>query len=433
MIADDDDNTDYTIFEANEICFNMLLQSTDLASVEEDHAIFAFSSQEDPFRTTAFASSSPLHRNLAETVPWGVQAIQADLLEPGPHNVTICVVDTGVAADHPDLPTDRISGQDRSDGNRRWKWNVDRAGHGTHVAGTIAAVANNEKGVIGVGSSGGGSGQTLHLFAVRALGDDGSGFESDIWMALQQCIQAGADVVNLSLGSTIQSEFARELYEEAVETHGMVLVAAAGNSGDATQYFPAFHPSVISVGATTEAGDRVFNSVVNDQIELMAPGLNILSTSTAQYSLQTSTFGYPAERIVGTPDVAVTGPLALCEYEKGKCNDVEEGGICLYGASNEDMANENTSMRQVLQGCKESGGVGAVFFNPDRGNIERLYIQGGGIPAIAIDRGSGSALMIELDEAGDEFQYVTIGDQGGDKVEFTYTLKSGTSMAGMSI
>ena len=425
----------HMIIEATQECYHRLLINEDIGNIEEDRAIFAFqdfdAGREEHAETTYVIdpNDEEQQRQLSETTPWGIEAIQADQVEAGPYNVTICIVDSGVAPNHPDLPTSQISGVDRAD-RPRWNWNIDRAGHGTHIAGTIAARSNNDRGVRGVIST---SSSTLssiggiRLLSVRALSDDKEGYESDIWMGVQQCINFGADIINLSLGSPVQSAFAGDLYRQAVEEFGVILVAAAGNSGDSKTYYPASHPSVISVAAATDTGDRLSSSVFNSQIELAGPGDNILSTSTAFHSVQTSTFGYPAELIVGTPDLARTGPLAECDYRDKECDNVQMGGICLISATNAEANGDGPSLEEVLDGCKEGGGVGAILYKEEGGTntIDRMYAQGGTIPAVVISRGSALELINQM---SNDF-VVTIGDQGNDSEEYTYVLKSGTSMA----
>jgi hypothetical protein len=121
-IVSDDDNTDYTIFEGDSLCFDLLKASTLISSVEEDHPVMAFG--ESPLREWYHRQQ----RRMAEQLPWGIEAIQADQLEAGKHDVTICIVDSGIAADHPDFVSDKIRGMDRTD--KPWEWNNDRAGHG---------------------------------------------------------------------------------------------------------------------------------------------------------------------------------------------------------------------------------------------------------------------------------------------------------------
>ncbi|KAL3909379.1 MAG: hypothetical protein SGILL_008109 [Bacillariaceae sp.] len=416
-IIEDADETDYTIFEStvsDARCLANLKRSTDVLSVEVDHPAWAFASPID------FSTESSLSRTLAEHTPWGIQNIQADQLPQGDANVTICVVDTGVAASHPDLNTERINGTS-PEGKEYWRWDQDRAGHGTHVAGTIAAAANNGVGVKGVGN--------FNLFVVRALSDSMTGHESDIWKAVQVCIDNNVDIINLSLGTAKMSNIAKELYTKAVEEHGIVMVAAAGNTADDTKYYPASHPSVVSVGGTSSDGDgkRHFGSVMNDQVEFVAPGDKILSTSVASHALHTPDgFGYAAHRVVGVPEYAVSGYLVECNVGK-TCDDADGGGICLFNIGGSDG-----ELEDAVEGCMEGGGKGAVFFNDERpmDKIDNLYVVGTNtIPVICVSKATGLELIEKLDDNEDSSFKVTIGDTNSDRKEYIWKTLSGTSMA----
>jgi hypothetical protein len=192
-IVEDLDSSDYSLFEdlyggddvddsvQENSCWKKLQQRSEIALVEEDHPVQAFSI--DGTDNNEATESNDV------VISWGIAAIQADQLEMGPNNVTVCIVDTGIASQHPDFDYDRISGVDRMDRPTVWYWNHDRAGHGTHVSGIVAASSNNGYGVKGLGD--------FSLLIVRALGDDGNGFESDIWKAVENCIEHGANIINM--------------------------------------------------------------------------------------------------------------------------------------------------------------------------------------------------------------------------------------------
>jgi Subtilase family len=199
-IVEDLDTTNYTLFEDEDnddnddedkglpvsamsatSCWKKLQGHTEIRWVEEDHPVRAFSIEG--------TDNNDIDESNDAMVSWGIGAVQADQLEVGPHGVTVCVVDTGIADHHPDFNYDRISGVDRIDRPTAWYWNRDRAGHGTHVSGIVAASSNNGYGIKGVGD--------FSLLIVRALGDDGTGFESDIWKAVETCIDHGANIINM--------------------------------------------------------------------------------------------------------------------------------------------------------------------------------------------------------------------------------------------
>ena len=175
---------------------------------------------------------------------WALNRLDAEALwaqQPG-DGVTVAVLDTGVDAAHPDLTgvvlpgTDLVSpgGDGRTDAN----------GHGTHVAGIIAAVANNGLGTAGLA-------QGVRILPVRVLDDSGAGWASDIAKGIIWATDHGAAVINLSLGDHVKDDVTAAAVQYA-EDHGVVVVAAAGNdraNGDAVTY-PAAYPGVLGVAAT---------------------------------------------------------------------------------------------------------------------------------------------------------------------------------------
>jgi subtilisin family serine protease len=148
----------------------------------------------------------------------------------------------------------------------------DDHGHGTHTAGTIAATTNNGIGVAGVAPN-------ADLAICKALNAAGSGFTTDI----VKCINwlrttGGARIISMSIGSTgSTTAFDREL--SAAYAAGVLLIAAAGNDGNATLNYPAAHPDVVSVAATDANDARASFSNCNADVEIAAPGVDILSTA----------------------------------------------------------------------------------------------------------------------------------------------------------
>ena len=228
-------------------------------------------------------------RELAEQVPWGIRAVQADQVTPGPFasEIKVCVVDTGYDPDHPDLPgRDAVTGNDsvefeNSNKHSGLEWDVDGHGHGTHVAGTIAALGNNNNGVIGVIPDANPHGITLHIG--KGLDDSGSGSVSGIIEAVERCIDAGSDIFSMSLGGGGFVQTFHDTLLEAYVDYNILIVAAAGNSGTPSLSYPASYASVMSVGAVKDADDeipyyRIASSQHNPRVEIAAPGVGVLST-----------------------------------------------------------------------------------------------------------------------------------------------------------
>jgi subtilisin len=215
---------------------------------------------------------------VGQTLPWGVNHIGADLvwtITQGA-NVKLAILDTGGGYDHPDLHYAggvNFSGK-RQDGSTRPRDWDDVNGHGTWTSG-IAAAANNSIGVVGVAPA-------VSLYAVKVLGNSGSGWDSDIAQGIDWAIDNGMDVISMSLGGPGYSTALADACQQAWDA-GIVLVAAAGNEGDgnlATEEisYPAAYPSVIAVGATNQADQLASFSNTGSYLELSAPGVSIYST-----------------------------------------------------------------------------------------------------------------------------------------------------------
>ena len=189
--------------------------------------------------------------------------------------VVVAVVDTGVQADHPDLKGQMLKGWDfvESDGKAG-----DRNGHGTHVAGIIAAKANNKRGIAGLAPS-------SRILPVRVLNSAGNGSTVAVARGIVYAVRKGADVINLSLAGSNPDAQVQAAVRYAVR-RGVVVVAAAGNSGcNAPTTYPAAFPGVIGVGASDRAGGVAPFSNCGTYVDVVAPGTGITSTMIKRPSL----------------------------------------------------------------------------------------------------------------------------------------------------
>ncbi|HEV7806850.1 MAG TPA: S8 family serine peptidase [Solirubrobacteraceae bacterium] len=145
---------------------------------------------------------------------------------------------------------------------------VDNNGHGTHVAGTIAARANNGRGIAGVAFN-------SPLAICKALDANGSGATAGIANCITYLSQVGAKVISMSFGGSPSTTLANAVANASTRS---VLVAASGNTGDAKLSYPAGYPQVVSVAATDRRDARASFSTANSDVEITAPGVDILST-----------------------------------------------------------------------------------------------------------------------------------------------------------
>lgn len=195
--------------------------------------------------------------------------------------VIVAVVDTGIRPDHPEFG-DGVLVQGRNFFNGADDANTTDPGcpntqptsysHGTHVAGTVAALTNNDVGVAGV-AWGGASG--VRIMPVRVLGELGSscgtGYWSDTARGIVWATANGARVINLSLGGTADSQVMREAVQYALD-RGVVVVAAAGNSNTSAPFYPAAYLGVIAVSALACDGSKAWYSNFGAYIFVAAPG-----------------------------------------------------------------------------------------------------------------------------------------------------------------
>ncbi len=219
-----------------------------------------------------------------DEIPWNLRSILAPAVWPGctGAGVRVAVLDTGIDRRHPDL---RVrGGVSFVPGVRSFQ---DDHGHGTHVAGIIAAL-RNRMGIIGAAYD-------VELYAVKVLNRGGWGFLSWILNGLVWCSLRRVQVVNLSLGGYCPTHDPR-VYDRAFEfvgrrllRRGILPVAAAGNDWGRPVSNPARCPSYVAVSATNRTNGLAPFSSIGPQVELCAPGQGILSTYPGGYRIANGT------------------------------------------------------------------------------------------------------------------------------------------------
>ena len=202
-------------------------------------------------------SDLTLHAFQNEQVPYGIQNVEAlNIPEYNINsNVKACIIDTGYGFGHPDLQTSSVTGYNPYG---EGQWDVDGHSHGTHVAGTMAALQNNGIGVVGVTRSG-----NMPLRIGKGLSDSGSGSTSGVLSAMQDCVNDGTAnggkvVVNMSLGgggpsSSVMSYLAGLVNDEV----DVLFVAAAGNGGSSAYSYPASYDSPIMMSVAAVDNNNV--------------------------------------------------------------------------------------------------------------------------------------------------------------------------------
>ncbi|KAB1193493.1 S8 family serine peptidase [Haloferax sp. MBLA0076] len=222
----------------------------------------------------------------------------------GSSNVTIAVVDQGVKYDHPDLSaqfgTDKGYDFVDTDDDPYPDVLADEY-HGTHVAGIAAGTTDNDEGIGGISNS--------SLLSGRALSESGSGSTSDIADAIEWAADNGADVINLSLGGGGYTSTMKNAVSYATQ-QGSLVVAAAGNDGRRNVSYPAAYSECVAISALDPDGSLANYSNYGPEIDLAAPGTNVLScwTTSTEYKEISGTS-------MATPVVSGVAGLALAQYD----------------------------------------------------------------------------------------------------------------------
>ena len=252
---------------------------------------------------------------LAEDQPYGIGMVEADQVSDAlTGNMTVCITDTGYSLGHEDLPSSGVTGDDNDgNGNDTGNWYEDGHGHGTHVSGTIAALGNNDTGVIGVNPSG-----NVKLHMVKVFDNSGLwAYGSDLVAAIDQCVDAGANVISMSLGGGAASSAEESAFNNAL-ANGVLSIAAAGNDGNGTFSYPASYDSVMSVAAVDSSGAVASFSQFNDQVEIAAPGVGVLST------LPGNTYAAWNGTSMATPHVAGVAALVWSHYDSCTAAEIRQ-------------------------------------------------------------------------------------------------------------
>jgi thermitase len=198
--------------------------------------------------------------------PGNIQAQAAWDVTTGASSTIIAIIDSGIDSAHPEFAGRIVPGYDfvQNDSTPQ-----DGCGHGTHVAGIAAAAGNNGIGIAGIAWN-------ARIMPVRVLDNACGGSYADVADGIIWAVDHGASIINLSLGglpSTLMENATYYAY-----SHGVPVFAAVGNDG-VSVYYPAAYDWVMSIGATDSANARWGNSNYGAALDLMAPGVNVYSTT----------------------------------------------------------------------------------------------------------------------------------------------------------
>ena len=292
--------------------------------------------------------------------------------------IKVCIIDSGFYKGHEDLSELTVTGFNEG-------WDSDTCGHGTHVAGTIAA-SFNSLGVVGVTPGG----AELYIVKVFDGPECGWSYSSTLANAAQQCQAAEADIISMSLGGAQKNKTEERVFNNLYSA-GILSIAAAGNEGTSAYSYPASYSSVVSVAAIDENKNWADFSQFNNQVELAAPGVSVLSTvpfkNTATVTVNGVTYsGNPIEYANWTTENGVTGELV----DGGLCDNTGAWGgkvvLCQRG---------DISFYDKVMNVQNSAGAAAIIYNNEPGDFLGTLGEGytSTIPAISLSQENGLALL----------------------------------------
>jgi len=215
---------------------------------------------------------------------WGLTAIGAPSVWSVTRGagITVAVIDSG-SGPHPDLDANLDAGRTMFGSiDSVGVLDIDNAGHGSHVAGIIAAVANNAIGGSGVAPQ-------SRILPIRVLDAQGSGDSKDVSKAVRFAVDSGTKVINLSLGGATESTSLTAAIQYAVDRNVLVVAAAGNGAADSPPKWPAASDLALAVTAVDRNNSVTSFDQRGDYIDLAAPGASILSTASNDYKIQSGT------------------------------------------------------------------------------------------------------------------------------------------------
>ncbi len=294
-----------------------------------------------------------------EQIPWGVGLAKAPAIWPDSKGkgIKVAIIDTGVDIRHEDLLF--RGGYNAIDGGSY----SGSANHGTLVSGVIGALANG-LGVVGMAPS-------IELYAVKALDDNGRGSLSALINGLDWAIENNMHIINMSLGTNTDSKALRDAVDRAYEA-GILLVAAAGNSGTAegntdTIRYPAKYNSVVAVGAVDKNKVRASFSATGPELEISAPGVSILST------VPNDRYGASSGTSMAAPHV--TGAAALIWSMNSEMSNADVRQVLHENVKGKDNSYEYGSGILDLSALEEANNPSEPLQDQEEMELMRIVLE----------------------------------------------------------
>ena len=391
---------------------------------------------------SSLALTTPPYTASGETT-WGDNALKVEQLRASNYTgagVAVCIGDTGIDGNHPEFQK-KIKGFKNftADLNRNDPYQLnDVSHHGTHVAGTVFAQYGAGTGASGLQSGMdangvGGVASGVNLYIARVLGDDGSGSSSGIingvnWCAAQLKSQGGTEskvVISLSLGGGRASKTEQRAYT-SVYNKGVLTVAATGNDGAAVSY-PAAYTNVVGIGAIDSAEAKADFSNFGTQVDLVGPGVSVLSSIPLGQGTQASASGggvtfTQVQAADNTGKGSFSGTIVRAGDGTGTAGANEFCGTSTRNAALSGnialIARGTCSFEEKTANAVASGAKAVMIYNNTAGSLGMSLTNSYSVPVVGILQADGQALLGKLPTTG------TVAVTGAD-----YESYNGTSMA----
>lgn len=366
------------------------------------------------------------HLNEGVATPWGIMAVHAgdawDNAQAG-RNARVLVLDTGIDPNHPALKANFEKGRNffqSFDGPNPEDF-IDKEGHGTHVAGTIAAAYNEKTGFTGVAP-------LAKILMGRVCGDLGC---SNIAVAqgINWGIEQKVDVISMSLGGPSSSS-AEKLAVSNAEKAGVTVVAASGNGGNAAVSYPAALPTVIAVGAVDSSIKKTSFSQWGPELDIVAPGAAVVSSVPQGTGRDSSTEITVDGKAILVKSAAFSGTKL---FPTAKIGDLVPAGL----GKVEDFAKVNVAGKFALisrgeitfadkvKNALAAKAIGVVVYNNTAGLMQGALSEDGTELDVAV-------VMIEQAVGQKLVEQITAGAKASAAISTSasdYAMFDGTSMA----
>ncbi len=319
---------------------------------------------------------TPNDPGVAGDTQWALQKIGAEIAWEFSSGkaITVAVLDSGIDATHPDLIGRVVTGHNFYDDNTD---TTDLCGHGTHVAGIIAATANNAVGIAGVAHN-------AKIMPLKVIDDDCVGSYIRLMQAIVYATDIGVRLISITSGGGYEHEGLHEAIQYA-ESRGVLVVVSAGNRANHEPFFPGSFPESFTVAGTNRDDEQYDKSNYGDQIDISAPATAVYST---YFDDNQSTYAYMTGTSMATPHVVGVAALLLERDPSMSLSDLKT----LLLASTVDLGEPGWD--PIFGAGRISAWRGFAQNFPAAGNVKQGHIR---VPAMRLSERIAVSATVQSD------------------------------------